>query len=97
MIVVAIIGILAAVATYMTKADACTQTGMGCISLNNEITATSQLAGLITQGNNGSLTYDDGDCSVTATIVAGGSVTCTFAANGAIASAAQCQSGAGLN
>ncbi|KPN75233.1 general secretion pathway protein [Shewanella sp. Sh95] len=120
MIVVAIIGILAAVALpayreyvatshggasmkglagYVTKAQACIQTGVGCTTLGTEITADPKVEAdpAVTEATGTDLTYDDGTCTVTATIGATGGV--SYAADTKDANKAtkkQCEEGAGL-
>lgn len=119
MIVVAIIGILAAVAipsyrdyvatseggaamkgaaSWVTKAQTCIATGIGCASLATEDTATAQvaIAPAASLGVASTVTWNTGVCSVTANVSATGGVTYTSAATGASATAAQCQEGAGL-
>lgn len=119
MIVVAIIGILAAIAipayqeyvgnahggaamkgatTYTQKAQACIATGLGCDSLNAEITAEALVSSTanFAESSGADLTWDDGQCSVTATITNTGGVTYAGAASGGAATDAQCQAGAGL-
>lgn len=120
MIVVAIIGILAAVALpayreyvatshggavmkgvagYVTKAQACIQTGIGCASLgteignDNRITATPAVA----EATATVLSYTDTTCTVNANIGADGALAYTSAAGTTgQATALQCQEGAGL-
>ncbi|AAN53500.1 prepilin-type N-terminal cleavage/methylation domain-containing protein [Shewanella oneidensis] len=120
MIVVAIIGILAAVALpayreyvatshggasmkglagYVTKAQACIQTGVGCATIGTEITADPKIAATpdVAEATATALTYDDGTCTVTATIGATGGV--SYAADTketTKATKAQCEEGAGL-
>ncbi|QYJ89614.1 type IV pilin protein [Shewanella halotolerans] len=119
MIVVAIIGILAAVALpayreyvatshggasmkglagYVTKAQACIQTGVGCTSIGTEITNDSKITATpaVAEATATSLVYDDATCSVTATIGADGALSYSATSTGAGATAAQCQEGAGL-
>jgi type IV pilus assembly protein PilA len=119
MIVVAIIGILAAVAipaykdyvataeggaamkgasSFVQKALACTQTGIGCTSLNAELGTVGESGGSITEGTGGTVTWNTGACIVTATITSAGNV--AFAASvgsDGSATADQCEEGAGLN
>lgn len=119
MIVVAIIGILAAVAipsyrdyvatseggaamkgtaSWVTKAQTCIATGIGCTSLGTEDNATAQvtITPAASMGNPSTVVWDTGVCSVTATVSGTGGVTYASAATGASATAAQCQEGAGL-
>jgi len=119
MIVVAIIGILAAVAVpayqeyvanahggaamkgvgnYITKAQACIATGVGCATLTNDIAATNDLTTTASpaQDTASNLTWNDSDCSVTATLTAGGGATYTATNTGTGATAIQCQDGAGI-
>ncbi|BBM02345.1 prepilin-type N-terminal cleavage/methylation domain-containing protein [Microbulbifer sp. GL-2] len=121
MIVVAIIGILAAVAIpayreyvatshggaamkgvggFVTKAQACIQTGIGCKTLGDEITAnkaTLTASATVAEATPVDLTWDDGTCTVTAAVTADGAV--TYTANTKDAAAAtqnQCEEGAGV-
>ncbi len=119
MIVVAIIGILAAIAipayrdyvanahggaamkgasSFVQKGQACAQTGVGCDSLADEILTNAELAGSagIVEDVGGDLKYDNGECEVTATILADGSLDYSAVTTGTSATNAQCQSGAGL-
>ncbi|WP_306671225.1 prepilin-type N-terminal cleavage/methylation domain-containing protein [Endozoicomonas sp. SESOKO2] len=130
MIVVAIIGILAAVAlpayreyvatshgsaamkgvsAFVGKAQACIATGVGCVSLHEEagnttvdatIVAITELAvtAAMAQDVGGAVAWNDGTCTVTATINANGGVTYAAAltANATGATAQQCADGAGL-
>lgn len=120
MIVVAIIGILAAIAlpayrdyvanshgaaamkgvgTYITKAATCVQSGVGCDSINADITAITKLTSSATlaDGTGGTLTYDDGTCTVAAVISTTGVVSYTADTKDATkATKVQCEKGAGL-
>lgn len=121
MIVVAIIGILAAVAVpayreyvatsyggqamkgvaaYVTKAQACIQTDIGCTSLNTEIGADNRIASnpaSVAVNTQAVLTYANDGCSLAATITADGrlSYAVTAVASGP-STQAQCAKGAGL-
>ena len=121
MIVVAIIGILAAVAVpayreyvatsyggqamkgvagYVTKAQACIQTGIACDSLNVEIAADANIASTptpIVQNGLASLAYTTTGCVITAAINADGGLSYSIASAGTAATTAQCQKGAGLD
>ncbi|MBW8186390.1 type IV pilin protein [Shewanella nanhaiensis] len=120
MIVVAIIGILAAVALpayreyvatshggavmkgvagYVSKAQACIQTNIGCVTLAAEITADGNITATpaVAEATATDLAYTDGACVVTAQIGADGALAYTSAAGAdGTATAAQCQEGAGL-
>jgi len=121
MIVVAIIGILAAVAvpayqeyvanahgsaamkgtsSFVNKAQACILTGIGCDTLNAEVTAEAKLTTIPVTGivinTSGSLTWNDDDCQVTASLTQEGSVTYAAISTGSGATTTQCRSGAGL-
>jgi type IV pilus assembly protein PilA len=120
MIVVAIIGILAAVALpayreyvatahggavmkgvagYVTKAQACIQTGIGCASLGTEITADTKISATpaVTEATATVLAYTDTTCTVSATIGADGALSyAATAGTSGQATAVQCQEGAGL-
>ncbi|WP_367180822.1 prepilin-type N-terminal cleavage/methylation domain-containing protein [uncultured Shewanella sp.] len=124
MIVVAIIGILAAVAlpayrdytasahgaaamkgvaSYTTKAVTCVQSGISCASLLTEINADSKLTVAPTsgfdEGTGGTLTFNEGTCSVMATIADDGTLAYTSVASSEDAAAddAQCQEGSGAD
>lgn len=121
MIVVAIIGILAAVAipayrdyvataeggaamkgvgTWITKAQTCVATGIGCATLQSEAANVSEITLNPTtpvRDTQLTLTWDTGVCSVTATITADGAVSYGSAVTGSgSATADQCREGAGL-
>ncbi|WP_444907516.1 prepilin-type N-terminal cleavage/methylation domain-containing protein [Microbulbifer sp. SSSA008] len=120
MIVVAIIGILAAVAipayreyvatshggaamkgvsSFVTKSQACIQTGIGCDTLNTEVGAEGSLTASTTvaEATAVNLTWDDGTCAVTAAITTDGAVTYTAnTSDAAAASQNQCEEGAGV-
>ncbi|BCV39162.1 pilin [Shewanella algae] len=119
MIVVAIIGILAAVALpayreyvatshggavmkgvagYVSKAQACIQTNIGCTSLNAEIAANDKITDVtVAEATAVNLVYSDGACAITAQIGADGALDYTIAAGtDGTATVAQCQEGAGL-
>ncbi|WP_282098994.1 pilin [Thauera aromatica] len=117
MIVVAIIGILAAVAlpayrdyvaqaeggaamkgvsSWVPKAQVCVQTGIGCTELGTEDTAVTELTVTdVAEGAGGTVVWDTGNCSVTATLSNTGGVTYAAASTGN-ATDEQCQAGAGL-
>ncbi|MCK5002611.1 MAG: prepilin-type N-terminal cleavage/methylation domain-containing protein [Gammaproteobacteria bacterium] len=118
MIVVAIIGILAAiavpayseyvatskggasmkaVASFVTKLQACIQTDIGCTSLNTEATGQGLTFTVTPAKDTGTVMGFDNDCKITATVTNVGATTYA-ATNGAAGSAtgAQCQKGAGL-
>lgn len=116
MIVVAIIGILAAVAIpayqtyvanshggaaakgvgpYISQAQACVQTGIGCAELDTAL-GTLPLATSSSVGINSDLTFtfDEGDCLVTVGLVgATGVLTTTIATSGNGATSDQCVAG----
>ena len=120
MIVVAIIGILAAVAipsyrdyvatseggaamkgaaSWVTKTQACVSTGIGCATLATEAGNVTEIAFSAVPARNTAtnLTWTGTSCRVTAAISIDGGVTYTATNNGAGATAAQCQEGAGLS
>jgi type IV pilus assembly protein PilA len=120
MIVVAIIGILAAVAipayqqyvanshgaaamkvtsAFAIEAQACIQTGIGCASLNNSLDNVTGLSlSVASAAINTSfiLSFNDGDCSVSAYLAADGGLVYTAESTGSGAADIQCEQGAGL-
>ena len=122
MIVVAIIGILAAiavpayqeyvatskggagmkaVASYVTKLQACIQTDIGCASLGTEVTAQSGLTltpALPVVNTDAVLAFDNLSCLISATVLANGTTTYAAALGSAPGSTtiAQCKKGANL-
>ncbi|WP_299493183.1 prepilin-type N-terminal cleavage/methylation domain-containing protein [uncultured Shewanella sp.] len=122
MIVVAIIGILAAVAlpayrdytasahgaaamkgvaSYTTKAVTCVQSGISCTSLATEIgdNDAMSVSSTLAEGSGGTLTFDEGTCSVNAIIADDGTLTYTATASSEDAAAddGQCQEGSGAD
>lgn len=125
MIVVAIIGILAAVAIpayqeyvgtshggaagkgigpFVSQAQACAQTGIGCTALTANIT-TANAAPNVTASTTGSvgvnqafgIVYNEGECTITAAIGATGGVGYTVTRSGTSgATQAQCVEGSGV-
>ncbi|WP_370661889.1 type IV pilin protein [Denitromonas iodatirespirans] len=119
MIVVAIIGILAAVAlpayrdyvtqsegaaamkgvtSWVTKAQTCISTGLGCVQLNAEIGAVTELTSnpaAVAANTAAALTWNTGVCAVAAAISADGNLTYTSSATNA-ANNTLCQEGSGL-
>jgi type IV pilus assembly protein PilA len=117
MIVVAIIGILAAVAipayqsyvatskgaaamkavgSFVTKSQACIQTGIGCGSIAAEATAanvTGTFASNPAENGSGTLIYTNTACTVTYTLTTTGGATAVVT-NGTGAELAECQKGA---
>ena len=120
MIVVAIIGILAAVAlpayreyvstsyggqamkgvsVYVSKAQACVQTGIGCQTLNTEIGNEDRLTDVtVAQDAATTLTWTNDGCVLVGTITVNGALTygITAVENGP-STQAQCEKGAGLD
>ncbi|WP_317629832.1 prepilin-type N-terminal cleavage/methylation domain-containing protein [Shewanella glacialipiscicola] len=123
MIVVAIIGILAAIAlpaykdyvttshggaamkglsSYTTQAVTCIQSGAGCAAANKIPTGTSATVGISKEADfkettAGKLFFNEGSCTLTATITADGVNTYSAVANsGVAADTTLCTEGAGL-
>lgn len=121
MIVVAIIGILAAVAlpayreyvaqshggaamkavaSFTSKAAICVQSGFDCANASTEINAVPDMSTApnpMVEGAQAVITFDEGECTVTATVSNTGVVTYAAAQTaGATTSTQQCQEGAGL-
>ena len=119
MIVVAIIGILAAVAVpayqeyvavshggasmkgvgnYIGKAQACIATGIGCATLNNDVTNVADLTATVAfaQDTATQMAWNDGTCATYANLDAQGGAAYTAVNAGAGATQAQCQTGAGI-
>ena len=118
MIVVAIIGILAAVAlpayreyvstsyggqamkgvsAYVSKAQACVQTGIGCQTLNTEIGNERRLTDVtVAQDAQTTLTWTNEGCALTATITQDGALTYAILGVGNVTTD-QCEKGAGLD
>jgi len=83
---------------YVSQAQTCVGTGIGCATLTNAVNAENLLTdATFAQDSAQNLVWDTGECTVTAAITATGGVTYTASnSSGASATAAQCQSGAGL-
>lgn len=117
MIVVAIIGILAAVAipayrdyiatanggaamkgqaNFATKVQGCILTGVGCATLNTELTDAGITGGPVARDATVTLVFESTACRVTGAYDVDGGVEWTAVNVGTAATAAQCQEGAGL-
>ncbi len=121
MIVVAIIGILAAVAIpayqtyvanshggalqkgvgpYVSQAQTCVQTGIGCTELDADFTSANQTS--LSSGSVGinttfTFVYDEGDCQVSVVVAApSGDITNTVTSSGGGATDAECEAGFGI-
>ena len=83
---------------YVSQAQACIQTGIGCATLTTAVSAENQLTNAtFTKDTTQSLVWDTGECKVTATIGSTGNVLYSATnSSGASATTAQCKSGAGL-
>lgn len=117
MIVVAIIGILAAVAIpsyreyvgqshgaaaikgldlYLGKAKVCVSSGHGCSSLAQLITDMPELSGSVVRNVGGTISWDQGNCLISATIDEYGQFKLDVSSSGDGATDEQCKFGAGL-
>jgi type IV pilus assembly protein PilA len=119
MIVVAIIGILSAIAipaykeyiavanggrvmkgvsSFVSKAQACILTGIGCDSINDEIDSVSEISSgaEVVINESATLVWDNGVCSVTSVVGSDGTVSYTATNSGSGATEDQCIAGAGL-
>ena len=88
-----------AIAAYVSQAQACAETGIGCASLAAAVTAEGKLTATAAFTKDvlpQSLTWDTGACALTATIALNVPVAYTAASTGAGATTNQCESGAGL-
>ena len=88
-----------AMSGYISLAQACAQTGIGCVSLAAAVGAEASLTATAAFTKNilpQALTWNTGTCALTATIDFDKSVAYSAASSGAGATTAQCQSGAGL-
>ena len=88
-----------AMAAFVSSAQACAQTGIGCVSLAASVGAEPALtatAAFTKDTLPQALTWDTGACALTATIALNAPVAYVAASSGAGATTAQCQSGAGL-
>ena len=83
---------------YVSQAQACIQTGIGCVPLNTAINDETKLtpAGAFNIDTAGNLIWNTGACTVTAGLGNTGNVTYTAVNVSAAATLAQCQKGAGL-
>ena len=88
-----------AITGYISLAQACAQTGIGCVSLAAAVAAEASLTATAAFAKNTlpqALTWDTGACALTATIALNAPVAYAAASTSAGATTAQCQSGAGL-
>lgn len=87
--------------TYVSKAQACIQTGIGCTSINQEIkdekNIQETLNGKIIEATNAKLEWNSDDCTAIAVIGLNGSLEYSAEAATANASKEQCEAGAGLS
>lgn len=83
---------------YVSQAQACVQTSIGCTTLTSAIGTEAKLTNAtFAQDTAGDLVWDTGECTVTAAIDANGGVAYTATnSSGSSATVAQCTSGAGL-
>lgn len=88
-----------AISALVSKVQVCAQTGIDCTALNGEITAAANVvtSAAPAQFTGSVLTFNDGACVVQANVAANGALNfASTTANVSAATAAQCQSGAGL-
>ena len=88
------------ITSHVTKAQACIQTGIGCDTIPNEITAEPRLTASVAVAENTAvnLTWANDGCSLLAELTANGGLTYTMSAAAANpkATVEQCRKGAGL-
>jgi type IV pilus assembly protein PilA len=87
---------------YISQAQACIQTGIGCANLDIAVAAESSLSvgstGAFTQENAGNLVWNTDQCVITAALANNSTLSYTVTnAAGSTATPTQCQKGAGLD
>ena len=93
-------GAMKGMSGFVSQSQTCIQTGIGCSSLNTDIAASSKLSvvpPIMAKDVASVLTYNEGVCSIDATLDAVGKVVYSAESTGSGATDLECQSGAGLN
>lgn len=86
------------VSGYASSAQVCVQTGNGCAGLNSANSSDAQMSFSVAAAKDTAviITYDNGVCSVSASVAVDGGLSYSALATGTVATNLQCQQGAGL-